>query len=86
MADPKRTTLEATRFLGLGPTRYVEPSEAQMDVNTSTPADKSMDEESFQFLRAAYRDEMRDLSNLLNRDVTGWLDTSADAIALRRAA
>jgi hypothetical protein len=86
VADPRGATCAALRFLGLDPSGYVEPSVADMDVNHSTPADEQMDEASFQFLRCAYRDEVRDLSELLGRDLTGWLDAATDAAPVYAAA
>jgi hypothetical protein len=79
VADPKGITCAAMRFLGVDPAKYTEPAAAEMDVNHSTPGDQRMDEASFQFLRAAYRDEVLDLSKLLGRDLTGWLETATDA-------
>jgi hypothetical protein len=86
VADPKGVTCAALRFLGADAGRYVEPAPADMDVNHSTPGDQRMDEASFQFLRAAYRDEVADLSELLGRDLTGWLDMATDAAPVYAAA
>jgi Sulfotransferase domain len=86
VADPKGETCAALQFLGVDPAGYVEPAAADMDVNHSTPGDRWMDEAAFQFLRAAYRDEVHDLSNLLGRDLSRWLDTATDAAPVYAAA
>jgi len=85
VADPKDATCAALRFLGADPGRYVEPPEAARVVNQATPGDRPMDEESFRFLQAAFRDEMHDLSDLLGRDLTGWLAAPTDAAPLYAA-
>ena len=79
VADPKGTTCAALRFLGADPGTYTEPAPADRVVNQATPGGKPMDEETFHFLQAAFRDEVHDLSDLLGRDLTGWLASASDA-------
>lgn len=86
VADPRGVARAAVGFLGLDQTGYVPPAEADDEINQSTPAGRVMDDRSFEFLRAAYRHEVRDLSELLGRDLTGWLDQRTDTTPLARAA
>jgi Sulfotransferase domain len=86
VADPKGVTCAALRYLGADAAHYVEPAPTDRDVNQATPGDKPMDDESFQFLRAAFRVEVHDLSALLDRDLTYWLDTATDAAPVYAAA
>lgn len=86
VADPRGVTCETMQFLGVDPAQYIEPSIADMDVNHSTPGDQRMDDESFAYLRDIYRDEIHDLSDLLGRDLTFWLDRATDAAPVYAAA
>ena len=85
VADPIGVTRAACAFLGLDPSEFTPPPAARDELNQSTPAGESMDDDTFEFLRSAYRDDVRDLSGLLDRDLSGWLDRRTDGPSAARA-
>ena len=84
--NPSKIVREAMSFLGLDPARYCVPVEVDAEINQSTPDGRVMDDASYEFLRKAYRDEVRELSGLLNRDLTEWLKVRTDAVVPAKAA
>lgn len=86
VVNPSKVVREAMSFLGFDPTRYNAPAEVDAEINQSTPTGRVMDDASYEFLRDAYREEVCDLSTLVNRDLMGWLNLRTDAVASARAA
>jgi len=86
VVNPSKIVREAMSFLGLDATRYRPPVEFDAEINQSTPAGRVMDDASYEFLREAYREEVRELSELLNRDLSGWLNLRTDTVTSSRAA